>query len=251
MATCWASCIGGCEGKSSREHMISKGLFISPALTVHGLSWCKDEPKTVGIEALTKKILCETHNSGLSPVDSGGGAAFGILREQTKLAHDRRNLVYSTLLKVERFHIDAKLLERWFLKTLLNLTCESEFLIGESGTEPGVAPADLVKICYGLGKFSGEAGMYVAVNIGMSLTMEDTVKFSPLLTADHKRVMGGFFEFRGIRFFLDLSSVGFKLPLNSIAGLDPAWANAQLNRPFTKMRAKHGRFMSHIVEFHW
>jgi hypothetical protein len=231
--------------------MVSKGLFVSPTLTVQGFSWCKDEPKTVGIQSLTAKILCQEHNSQLSPLDDAASAAFEALRQQTKLANDRGKLAPNTRLKIERFKIDAKLLERWFLKTLLNLTCKSNFLVGVNGTESGVPPIDLVKICYGLEPFPGESGMYVAVNSGMALNMEDTVRFSPLLMNDNKRVMGGFFDFRGIRFFLALMPEGLTYPLSSIPGIDPKWANAKLLRPFEKMKATHGRSLSHVVEFRW
>lgn len=250
MASCWATTIGECGGKTSREHVVSKSLFVSPEVTVQGLHWCKDEPKTVGIESLTAKILCQDHNSQLSPLDSAAGAAFHVLRQQTKLANDRAKLPPKSLVKVERFSIDARLLERWFLKTLLNLTHGSKFLIGISGTEYGVPPDDLVRVCYGLQPFPGNAGMYVAANVGMTLSMFETVAFSPLIK-DDQWVLGGFFEFRGVRFFLALMPEGLEYPLRSIPRIDPNWANAQLLRPFEKITAKHGKYISHIVEFLW
>lgn len=250
MQACWAVSIGGCGGKTSREHVISKSLFVSPEVTVEGLHWCKDQPKTVGIESLTARILCQEHNSQLSPLDSAAGAAFDALRRQTKLANERQKLSPKALLRVERFNIDAKLLERWLLKTLLNLTYCSDYLIGVGGTEKGVPSSDLVQICYGLQPFPGDAGMYVAANCGMTLNMVDTVAFAPLIK-DDERVLGGFFEFRGIRFLLTLMPEGLKYPLSAIPRIDPNWASAQLLRPFKKIKAKHGKYLSHTVEFRW
>lgn len=250
MASCWATAIGECGGKISREHMVSKSLFVSPEVTVQGLHWCKDEPKTVGIESLTAKILCQEHNSQLSSLDSAAGTAFDVLRRQTKLANDRAKLSPNSLVKIERFTINARLLERWLLKTLLNLTHEGQLLIGTGGTEPGVPPADLVQVCYGLQPFPGNAGMYVAANEGMTLSMFDTVGFSPLIK-DDQRILGGFFEFRGVRFLLALMPEGLQYPLWSIPRVDPNWANAQLLRPFKKIKAKHGKYLSHVVEFVW
>lgn len=250
MGACWAESIGACDGKISREHVVSKSLFVSPEILVHGFHWCKEEPKTVGIGSLTAKILCQEHNSQLSPLDSAAGAAFDSLRQQTKLANEREKLSPSTLLKVERFKIDAKLLERWFLKTLLNLSYGGDFLIGINGTEKGVPPTELVRICYGQEPFPGEAGMYVAANSGMTLNMVDTVAFSPLIK-DDQRILGGFFEFRGVRFLLALMPEGLQFSLWSIPRIDPNWASAQLLRPFKKIKAKHGKYLSHVVEFHW
>jgi hypothetical protein len=250
MGECWARSVGGCGGKTSREHIVSKSLFASPEVTVHGLNWCKDQPKTVGIESLTAKILCQEHNSRLSPLDSAAGAAFDVLRQQTKLSNERQKLSPKTLLKVERFIIDARLLERWFLKTLLNLSHGSDFFIGVDGTEKGVPSSELVEICYGLRPFPCDAGMYVAANAGMTINMFETVSFSPLIK-DGQRILGGFFEFRGIRFLLALMPEGLKYPLWSIPRIDQNWARAQLLRPFKKIKAKHGKYLSHTVEFRW
>ena len=250
MATCWAASVGECGGKASREHVVSKSLFVSPEITVHGFHWCKDEPKTIGIESLTEKILCQKHNSRFSPLDSSAGEAFEALRQQTKFSNERQKLPPRVLLKIERFIIDASLLERWLLKTLLNLTYGSEFFIGIGGTEKGVPSNDLVKMCYGLQPFPGNAGMYVAANAGMRLEMSDTVTFSPLLK-DDQRVVGGFFEFRGIRLFLALMPEGLTHPLWSIPRIDPNWANATLLRPFKKIEVMYGEHLSHTVEFRW
>jgi hypothetical protein len=43
---CWAVSLGDCEGKISREHLVSQALFPDGNITVSGLHWCKDEPKT-------------------------------------------------------------------------------------------------------------------------------------------------------------------------------------------------------------
>lgn len=92
--------------------------------------------------------------------------------------------------------------------------------------------------------------MYVAANTGMTLEMSDTVIFSPLIQ-DNQRVLGGFFEFRGIRLFLALIPEGLNYPLWSIPRISPGWANAKLLRPFKKIRVKHGKQLSHTVEFRW
>lgn len=250
MAKCWAACIGDCNGGMSREHVVSKCLFVTPGVTVKGLRWCKDKPKTVGLESLTAKILCQTHNNALSPLDEAAGVAFDALRELCATENRRHTTSLLTRLATPTPIIDAKLLERWFLKTLLNLSHGGEFFIGPSGVEIGVAPPDLVKICYGDAPFQGAAGMYVAANSGMILSSTDTLQFSPLLK--DARILGGFFEFRGVRFFLALMPEGLQFPLSSIPDLADDWRQAQLLRPFLTIKSQVSKLISlPVIQFQW
>jgi hypothetical protein len=65
---CWAAHVGGCSEKISREHLISRSLFPNPTVLVEGFDWC-EKPRKVGIDTLTRKILCTHHNSALSTAD--------------------------------------------------------------------------------------------------------------------------------------------------------------------------------------
>ena len=61
---CWARNLGGCSGKMSAEHYLSRASFPDGAtLTLPG--WT--EPRKVGAAAMTSKVLCQHHNSMLSP----------------------------------------------------------------------------------------------------------------------------------------------------------------------------------------
>ena len=65
LRSCWAATLGGCGTKLSREHLVSAVLWTGPTVIVSGLPWCKDAPKTVGVESITARILCRGHNSAL------------------------------------------------------------------------------------------------------------------------------------------------------------------------------------------
>jgi len=41
MSESWASCLGGCDGGMSAEHIVSEGLFESQCVQVQGFHWCK------------------------------------------------------------------------------------------------------------------------------------------------------------------------------------------------------------------
>lgn len=252
MGTCWAKSIDTCKGNLSREHVISRSIFITKDIQVHGLHWCKDEPKIVSIESLTSRILCEKHNNNLSPLDYAAGNAYDVFRQEKKLCDDRAKLPANTRLKIEKFNINAKLLERWFLKTLINisLSCGSDYLIGTDGTEVGIPPDDLVQICCGQNPFPGKAGMYVAGKIGSIIHLADTFAFSPLIK-DDKRIMGGFFEFYGYRILLTLMPEGVQFPLSTLPGVDPSWINAELIHPIKKIKIQRGDYLSHVIKFDW
>ncbi len=90
--------------------------------------------------------------------------------------------------------------------------------------------------------------MYVAANQGMVINSIDRVAFTPL-TKDDLRILGGFFEFRGFRFFLALHPEGLSVPVASIPGIEEGWPNANLLWRFQKFKAKVAP--SVVIEFRW
>ncbi|MGZ3767998.1 MAG: hypothetical protein ACXV8O_09340 [Methylobacter sp.] len=250
MEKCWANILQGCDGKISREHIVSESLFISTEVDVRGFSWCKDETKRIGLANLTKKCLCEKHNRHLSPIDSAAGHAFSVLREQTKLSNDRVENPNKKFKKIE-FSINATALERWLLKTLINFSYDSEYYIGHESQQKGRPSEHLVNISFGIEKFKKNNGMYVVYKEGTNLKFQDTVEFLPLIK-DNKFICGGMFTFRGVLLFLDISSDGVKTPFKEIPGINPEWHNVQLSKKFKKIKAiTSDKKISHIVNFNW
>ena len=131
-SNCWASPLADCGGKISREHLISQALFEEKSIVVKGLDWCSDEAKTIGLSSLVAKILCEKHNSSLSDLDSAALDAFDVLRETVRL-NSVRGKLGSNHWSIKRFVIDGKRLERWFLKTLINLSFKGRHSLGACG----------------------------------------------------------------------------------------------------------------------
>src|SRR5882672_6826080 len=126
MDECWAKSLGDCEGKLSREHLISKSLFDGAEIQVFGLPWCPPEGKVIGIDGLAAKILCRLHNNRLSEVDQAGGEVFKkIKRFLGKVKSNPR----------EKIKVDGSLLERWLLKTAINICCNPKDLrVGKDST---------------------------------------------------------------------------------------------------------------------
>ena len=246
---CWAKCLGECSDKISREHTVSASLFMSETVEVEGFDWCK-EKKIIGLSSLTKKILCESHNNNSSPLDVAASNAFKALREQTKLTNDRAKNLSNNYSK-KTFTIKAKLLERWLLKILINFCYKKSLYIGYDATEEGLPSNRLVNIVYGKDKFSKENGLRIAMKTGMALNFKDTVSFSPLIQ-DKKYIYGGFFQFRGLYIFLDLTPNGLMTPLKDIPGTPAEWHHTQLSKKFKSFKAMmpNGK-VSHVVKFDW
>jgi hypothetical protein len=84
-STCWASPLGHCSDKISREHWVSRAFFTAPSVSIKGMAWCKLEEKTIGIDSAVAKVLCQHHNSVLSPLDTEAGKFTQVLRAHQRL----------------------------------------------------------------------------------------------------------------------------------------------------------------------
>src|SRR5437899_5988102 len=143
MNECWAACLGDCSDKISREHIISASLFPADKITVQGLSWCKGEPKEIGLAALTRKILCTKHNSDLSEIDAAAGESMNTLREATRLMNLRVELRIKRP-TIKRFHVAGVALERWFLKTFINIAYKQAYPLGNKSAKTWMSSPELV-----------------------------------------------------------------------------------------------------------
>jgi hypothetical protein len=248
-AACWANCLGDCAAKISREHPVSKSLYTSDVVVVAGFSWCKNAPKTVGLASLTAKILCERHNSRLSDVDSAGAHAFDAFRQCQGLLNVRGKNP-KTRWTIRRFHVDGPRLERWFLKTTINLCHGQAFKIGRDSTECGRPTDELVKIAFGLRSFPGKAGLYSIVRVGQARYSDDSVKFAPLIK-DQSYIAGGLFSFRGFIFLLFLEPEGLAQPLIGLSFDGEDLGQCQINFHNKQARAVVGKYLSHVVQTNW
>jgi hypothetical protein len=247
MEDCWANILKDCDGGISREHIVSKSLFTSPQVDVNGFAWCKNETKRIGLSSLTKKCLCKEHNSRLSPLDSAASHAFDTLRQQTKLSNERAKYPDKKFKKIT-FSLNASALEKWLLKTLINISYDSEYYIGHDSESLGRPSKHLVNVVFGIERFSRNNGMYVAYKEGGEINSQDTVGFSPIIK-DTKYIYGGKFTFRGILLFLDISPDGIKVPFEDIPGTREEWKNIYLSKKFKQIKATHSGRLSHVVNF--
>lgn len=227
---CWASVIGDCSEDGSREHLVSKALFESSTIRVQGFPWCKDEPKEVGLSSLTAGILCVRHNNALSNLDAAGARAFSAIRDATRLLNVRAKQPRKRW-TVRESRIDGRLLERWFLKTTINLAVgpRSDLRWIDPSLSTSVQPPEqLVQVVFGLSQLADHCGLHGTSIAGQSLYSDDTVGFAPLIR--HKEfIVGALFVFRGHRFLLWLGDQPLPPTLASLNISDPDWCGARVH----------------------
>lgn len=249
MTHCWARVIGGCSAKISREHLVTEALWEGPTIRVVGLPWCKTEPKTIGLSGLTSKILCRAHNSQLSDVDAVGASAFKTLRAASQLGEVRRKL-RPRHWKVRRFEIDGRRLERWFLKTLINLVVSSApaYCWALNRTPLDEPPEQLVRAVYGLEQLVKPVGLYAVGTVGEKIESGDVVEVSTLLRGPEELV-GAVVGFLGFRFLIYADSRPLPDTLALPKGRD--WLTTDLLYHMDRFNHKVGRKLSHYVHYLW
>jgi hypothetical protein len=178
--TCWASSLGNCGGGMSREHIISASQWDADSITLSGLPWCK-EPKTVGLASLVAKNLCRDHNTALSPVDDEARKlklAFKTMMLQPKLAVRQR--------------FTARLVERWLLKTTINIALQE--------SPPALEPTpELVQRAFGLAPTPNGEGFFFVAEVGENLAYRNGIRFESTTRRQDSRTVIGAFVFHGVR----------------------------------------------------
>lgn len=154
---CWASCLGGCDPKISREHYLSANILGDGPVRLKGLSWCRSEFREISAASCTRKILCERHNRALSPLDEQGGNAWKQLHIFSASAAKARTLpagARPTSFRIQT--VDGAQFERWFLKTVIDVA-----YLDDADGVPWVPPTEWVEIVYGRRPFPSDCGLYM------------------------------------------------------------------------------------------
>lgn len=242
MSDCWAKCLGNCSGKMSREHIFSEGVHFSDQIKVQGFPWCKDQPVAIGLANLTKKILCEKHNSELSAADSAATSALRAMERVMALQKSHQRRV---------FKINGYELEGWFLKTLINLAFEGKCLIGKAGTELGIPSKHLVEIAFQRRRFQKPAGLYTLPRERETFPLDGSIRVTVVNRGEPTRVSGAVFIFAASRFFLHIdddltpSAENFTFHHEDLSQMQFMYRLRRMEFPVDS------RFFTHTVEFQW
>jgi hypothetical protein len=195
MAECWAETLGSCSTKQSREHYVSKSVIGSEYVDVRGLPWCSDEFRRIPAAGFVRSMLCKHHNESLSPLDEAGGEAFHsfcrfvdvIVFRETQRARQRR----PRQKRLQQYHIEGKMLERWLLKTTINIAYRRP-LFSQAQWTP---PSEWVEIVFGRRPFPPKAGLYLALHGWRKVHTGDRFIGIQLLDRRGEELVGAGFEF--------------------------------------------------------
>lgn len=204
MADCFLKGFGECEGKISREHYISavvlRTIGAEEGFKVGGLRWQPEQTlQRIGIKSLQSKILCESHNRSLSPLDKVAGELFSTLDAIDK------NLPSVPLLS----QFDGPNIERWFLKVLCGISA--------SGGFNAESPSDQWKALLTGEPWPEHWGLYVGTSGQQEIFSRDFLietKVNPKTNA----ILAALFRFAGVTFYLlfgkpdDPNAFGFHRP---------------------------------------
>jgi hypothetical protein len=203
---CWAKSLGDCGGGISREHPLSECVYPDKTVIVSGFDFCDGGSRELHINSLTSKILCRDHNTRLGEqVDYVGGQLFDAIRAFTKRRRQQSEFPKVSWLPVQ-YRVDARLLERWFLKIMLGIGFGKKLTIGPGQFEAGVVPQQLARIAFGLEEFPIGQGMYVAFKDKETFQLEDHFRYTAKTIGSN--LLMGYFLIHGLRFYLNLEPTG-------------------------------------------
>lgn len=170
---CYAARLADCSLKLSREHFVSECLLDElnrdNDLRVSGLRWQEaGQEKVLSPNALASKILCDRHNSALSPLDAIAANLFGAFNEKGAAGSGRQ------LLHLFSGHD----LERWLLKILCGLVYSKSLSISD---ETNVSiPKHWLQILFGFSDFPEGQGLYVCTVPGHRFVGPFGMKLQPI-----------------------------------------------------------------------
>jgi len=238
---CWANCLGDCDGGMSQEHLVSECLF-NGNVKVRGLPWCREREKEIGIASLTSGFLCRHHNSALSGLDSASKQTLDTLIEACDLYARRKN-IRTRHWTVKYFTTDMLLLERWCLKTLININLSGRpGLPVDAECKSNMPTEEWVRIVFGLERFKPPMGLYrVAVN-GETLNDLGNGHIHVTTKSRDGRLAAADFRLWGLPFFLSLVNEPIRLEGGHLMrGEHQQW--------FTTYDLKNRQVNSHLMTF--
>jgi hypothetical protein len=161
-----------------------------------------DAPKEIGIASFTQQMLCKKHNEELGAnVDAVSKHTRDTLAQAYELLNARKK-IQSRHWTIQYFETDMLLLERWCLKTLINMNHQGglKYLDDSEADSP---PSELVEFVFGRRQFTDYKGLYMVSEAGSEIHFDDGW-LRVLAKASQGRLVGGQFMLWGIPFYFNL-----------------------------------------------
>lgn len=197
LTRCYASDLADCSTKISREHFISRSLlqFLNSNnnLLVSGFPWVDSGGKFLPPSSLTSKILCERHNSSLSPLDSIAVRLFNAFDERGATGSGQKLL----------YLFNGHDLERWLLKILCGFACSGSLPL-DFDRDISI-PKGWCEILFGNSDFAPNQGLYVCKDIGHQFKARGDLAFMAI--TNNERLTGFGMYICGYELILSMSGM--------------------------------------------
>lgn len=203
MDKCYANSLGNCCSKISGEHIVSKSI-LDDIVQVSGFRKFKGESKAIGKNSLVTNVLCVHHNGSLSPYDDEIAAH----KKHIELIDARYELFRRSPQYVKKnafiYKVNGSKIERWFLKTLINL-CKA------NQKEVIININELLPYLFGDKKFEYPYGLGMLTKPNLTVNSADVIEMSPILANMNGDdvLQGGVFRYRGFAYLLLLPPYPF------------------------------------------
>jgi hypothetical protein len=181
-----------CSTKISREHFISHTVLeaMGGEIEFGGLPWLPPETHlTIGPTSAISKVLCQRHNSTLSPLDAAAGRFFRALQNACRDI----NPIFGATDPLDVWHlVSGEAVELWCLKTLFGVFHAG--LASSNGQRIRTThhlDTDLFVNALAAKGLSYPAGLYLRITpTGVLDNVEERVVIVPLGDPQHEKVIG-------------------------------------------------------------
>ena len=231
--------MSGCTSKMSREHFISRNIlekltkddklkFENAGHFFGGKSHVE-----IGIDGFASKVLCDNHNSALSPLDTTAGAAFQRIEELTTdmIRADKGNNLNS-------FHVVSGIdIERWMIKVFCGLVAAGKIRSASGRIEQLCSlPHELLEALMGATALQSPLGLYMHTFTGQ--IRKSGLSFGTLKLTDGSDQVGGLLLSLGVMNLVLVTSQRYTQTFN-----EPTWYRHQTLAFDAKHKGSRIRFL--------
>jgi hypothetical protein len=144
------------------------------------------------------------------------------------------------------------LLERWFIKTAINVfvVLGDQITWAETVLSGATPPRFLVEAAFGLSSLSPPMGLYVHASAGDQLFFTDSVQMAPLFN-DHGAATGALFGFRGVNFLLYFGQEELPPKLSIRTLRHGGWITRGVSYHLARLSFNVGKYLSHYIDIKW
>ena len=222
--SCYLSPLGNCGAKMTREHFISRNILeriTTSTLKFENAAHFFGGKATVeiGVDAFSSKVLCDSHNSALSGLESAAGLAFSTIELLAA------NFVHSAAspAAVKSFHIASGLdMERWLLKVYCGLVAAGKIrTLSGNVLRHDPLQAYLLQSIMGNACLCAPLGLHIHSFVGQRLE-SGRVSFGTIKLTDGSDEVGGLILSLGVMNFVLITSPKFGFEFSN-----PSWHRHQ------------------------